>query len=381
MTSVGHASKRPAAILPDGGGRVRPIRVTLVGPSLQFCLGGQEVQADYLVRRWQADPSVEMRFIPIQAELPSWLMWINRIPCLRTVVRFPFYLSALWSGIRDADIVHIFAAAYTSFLLAVIPAWFVARLRKKKALIHYHSAFGRDHLSRSMVAARVLRRCDRIVVPSQYLAGVFQEFQLDASIVPNIVDSGQFSYRVRKPLRPIFICSRGFRPVLCADLVVRAFALVKSQFPQSQLILLGEGKTQAAVRSLVREMDLDGVVFAGPVSRDRIGRFFDEADIFVQAPCIDNAPVAILEAFASGTPVVSTAPEGVCHMVKHEQTGLLSEPGDWKALAQNALRLLRNPDLALRLAENAHRQGPLYLWENVRNRWLDTYRSLVGVTP
>jgi glycosyltransferase involved in cell wall biosynthesis len=354
------------------------IRIALVGPSLRFWLGGQEVQADYLVRQWQADPAVEMRFIPIQAELPSWLAWINRIPFLRTAVRFPFYLGSLWRGVCDADIVHIFAAAYTSFILAVIPASCLARLREKKTLIHYHSAFGSDHLRRSILAARILRHCDRVVVPSQFLVGVFREFQVDASVVPNVVDSDQFRYRVRRPLRPILICSRGFKPVYRADLVVRAFARVKSQFPQAKLVLLGEGSMEAGVRSLVQEIGLEGVVFAGPVSRDRIGRFYDEADIFVQSPYIDNTPVSVLEAFVSGTAVVSTAPEGVRHMVRHEQTGLLCEPGDWQALAENVVRLLRDPDLALRVAENAHQQVPLYLWENVRGLWLDIYRSLTA---
>ena len=87
-------------------------------------------------------------------------------------------------------------------------------------------------------------------------------------------------------------------------------------------------------------------------------------------------PVSILEAFASGTPVVTTAAEGMRFLVEHERTGLLSEPGDAKALAQNVIRLLRDPKLAAELTSNAHEQLSKYCWSAVREQWLDVYQSL-----
>jgi glycosyltransferase involved in cell wall biosynthesis len=87
-------------------------------------------------------------------------------------------------------------------------------------------------------------------------------------------------------------------------------------------------------------------------------------------------PVSVLEAFASGTPVVTTAPEGMRFLVEHERTGLLSQPGDAKALAQNVIRLLRDPKLAAQLASNAHEQLSRYSWRAVREQWLDVYQSL-----
>jgi glycosyltransferase involved in cell wall biosynthesis len=89
-------------------------------------------------------------------------------------------------------------------------------------------------------------------------------------------------------------------------------------------------------------------------------------------------PVSILEAFAAGTPVVSTAPEGIRYLLEHERTGLLSEPGDWRALAENVMRLLRDPELAGRIASNAYEQTKLYRWTEVRGQWLQIYRSLAN---
>ena len=69
---------------------------------------------------------------------------------------------------------------------------------------------------------------------------------------------------------------------------------------------------------------------------------------------LDNMPISILEAFACGTPVVSTAPESMRYLVENGRTGLLSGTRDAHVLAGNAIRLLQNPELAARLAQQAY---------------------------
>ena len=352
------------------------LRVAIIGPSLRY-VGGQSVQADLLLRYWQDDPEVEASFIPVDPQFPAGLRWIARIPGLRTLARTPIYLLHLWRGLRDADVAHIFSASYASFLIAVLPAWWVARLRGKKMLINYHSGEARDHLQRSAIARAVLHRADDIVTPSAFLVDVFKEFGLTAEPIPNNVDFSQFTYRERKPLRPHLVCTRGFHPYYCVDVVVRAFALVQKQFPAAQLDLVGGGPLEPSIRQLVAEMKLSGVNFCGVVSRQEIGKSYDRADIFINASRLDNMPISILEAFASGTPVISTSPEGMRYLVEHGRTGLLSEPGNAEALAKNVLQVLRNPELGLRLAANAFDELRRYRWESVREQWLHAYRALV----
>lgn len=353
-----------------------PFRVVIVAASPRW-VGGQGVQADLLVRDWQTETRADVRFIPIDPAMPGWIRWVERVPFLRTLVRTPLYLSALWRGTKHADIVHVFSASYWSFLLAPMPAWLIARLRGKKALIHYHSGEARDHLRRSSIAVRVLRAADRVVVPSRYLVDVFGEFNLRPQVVPNIVDSAQFCYRLRRPLRSRLVCTRGFHPYYGVDTVVRAFALVKEQYPEARLCLVGKGQTESQIRGLVKQLGLSDVHFAGVVSHDEIGRHYDQNDIFVNASWLDNMPVSILEAFSSGTPVVTTAPDGIRYMVEHERTGLLCSVGDWKALAENVIRLLREPEIASRLAQNAHEESLHNRWEAVREQWLELYGSML----
>jgi glycosyltransferase involved in cell wall biosynthesis len=352
-------------------------QVALVAPSLRY-VGGQAVQADLLMRNWGDDPEVAARFIAVDPRLPFGLRWAERVPLLRTALRTPIYLWKLWRGLRDVDVVHIFSASYTSFLLAPLPAWLLARLRGRRMLINYRSGEARDHLQRSRIARRVLRNADALVVPSGYLVDVFREFGLEAQIVPNVIDLSQFQYRERQPLRPHLVCTRGFHPYYGIDVVVRAFAEVQKAYPEAQLDLVGGGALEGNIRALVRQLKLTNVNFIGVVSRAEIGRSYDRADIFVNASNLDNMPVSVLEAFASGTPVITTEPEGMKYVVTHERTGLLSRPGDATALAGNILRVLREPELAARLARNAFSESARYGWNTVREQWLRVYEQLTS---
>lgn len=369
-----NGSKHQANATPRAGSR---IRVAVVAPSLRY-VGGQSVQADLLLRNWKNDPEVEATFVPVDPTPPYGLGWVERVPGLRTMLREPRYILELWRSLKHADVAHIFSASYSSFLLAPWPAWLVTRRRGKKTLINYHSGECRDHLQKSSIARKVLKGTDRLVVPSGYLVKVLKEFGLDGQAIPNIVDLSQFSFRLRRPLRPHLVCTRGFHPYYCVDVVVRAFAEVQQNYPEARLDLVGGGPVESEIRNLARDMKLTGVNFTGVAARDQIGRFYDQADIFINASRLDNMPVSVLEAFASGTPVVSTEPECMRYLVQQERTGLLSPVGDARALAQNVIRLLQAPELAERLAENARQELQRYSWPIVREQWLDVYRTLLS---
>ena len=354
----------------------RRLRVVIVGPSLLHEIGGQAVQADLLRRNWEGDAEVDASFIPADPQFPRALRWAESIPFLRTIIRLPIYWTALWRGTKGADVVHAFSASYWSFLLAPAPCLLVARLRGAKTIVNYRSGEARDHLRRSRLARRLLRRFDRIITPSAYLVEVFREFGLRASDIPNVVDMGQISFRLRKPLRPVLVCTRSLEPYYGIDVVVRAFAEIKKQYPAARLLLVGGGSCEPMLRALASELHVTDVTFAGAVGRDVIGQYYAQADIFINGSRLDNMPVSVLEAFAAGTPVVTTAAEGIKFIVAHERTGMMCPVDDWQGLAGNVVRLLNDSDLGCEIARNAFHQSNQYRWESVRAKWLSVYRAL-----
>jgi L-malate glycosyltransferase len=361
----------------DDGSTKKRLKVGIVAPSLRY-VGGQAVQADLLMRFWHNDGAVEAKFIAVDPPLPFGFGWAEEFRGIRTALREPVYFWSLWRGLEDVDIAHVFSASYWSFLLAPAPAWFLGKLRSKKVLIHYHSGEARDHLRRFRSGKFVLARADEVVVPSAYLVDVFREFGLRASVVPNVIDLSQFRYRLRNPLRPHLVCTRGFSAYYSLDVVVKAFAEVQKEYPNAAIDLVGDGPLETDVRKLVADLRLRNVNFAGVASRSEIGGYYDQADVFINASWLDNMPVSVIEAFAAGTPVVSTSPEAMPYLVEHGRTGLLSPVGDEKALASNVVRLLREPALAAALARNAYEESLKYSWKVVRGQWLGVYQALAS---
>jgi len=355
------------------------IKLLIVGPSLRQWLGGQEVQADLLVRSWCDDPEVQVAFVSHNPAPPRALRWTERVPVVRSAARLPARLVALWRATRQSHVVHIFSASHSSFLVATLPAWCVARLLRRRTLIHYHSPRGPEHVRGSRLARLVLRSSDAVVVPSKYLAEIFASHAVPTVVVANAIDVVGLPYRDRPVMSPRLVCTRNFEPRYAVDVVVRAFAEVKKELRSARLLLAGRGPEEAMIRALVRDLGLGDVEFCGAVSHDRIGELLNRADVFVNASRIDNQPISILEAFAAGLPLVSTASGGIPYLVDHERTGLLSDVDDIHALARNVRRVISDPALAHRLARNARAELAQYEWPAIRADWLQLYRALARV--
>ena len=91
-------------------------------------------------------------------------------------------------------------------------------------------------------------------------------------------------------------------------------------------------------------------------------------------------PTSVLEAFASGLPVVSTDAGGVPAILTHGTQGLLAPLADYDTLASHVLRLLDQPEYARQLARTAYATCHACTWSAVREQWLTTYRSVLPET-
>ncbi len=356
-----------------------PLKVCIVAPSLDIS-GGQAVQASLLLKRLNQLPELEVSFLPINPRLPGPLHHLQRIKYLRTLLTSVVYIASLLLRVPKYDVLHIFSASYLSFVLAPTPALLTARLYGKPTILNYRSGEADDHLARwRRTAIPTLKSATEIVVPSGYLVDVFADHGLSASAIPNFVELDQFRFREREPLRPVFLSNRNFEPHYNVAAVLRAFGRIQERYPDARLLVAGDGPGRPALEALAADLELRNVEFLGSVDHAEMGGLYDRADIYLNAPNIDNMPVSILEAFAAGTPVVSTDAGGIPYIVRHGDNGVLVERNDDAAMAEAAIRLLENPAEAAAMARRAL-EGcrSNYRWPTVSDQWLDMYRSVAS---
>jgi len=344
-------------------------------------LGGQAVQLERLRKRLLHTPGIEVGFIPMNPRLPGPLRWLQRIKYVRTIATSVAYWYVLLTRVRKYDVIHAFSPSYWAFLLGPVPAVMVARLYGRAALLNYHSGEAPDHLARWRSAVPLARRAHRIVVPSGYLKGVFENFGLAAEVVHNFVDVDALPYRQRARLRPLFLSNRNLEPLYNVACSIRAFALIQERIPEAELVVAGYGSDRPRLERLVAELRLRNVRFLGRVPADAMAQLLADADVLLNSPDIDNMPLSLLEAQAAGLPVVSTSTGGIPWIVSDNETGLLVPPGDHEALAAAALRLFDEPGLALRLTSAARQQCiEQFTWPAVEQEWSRLYTSLASET-
>ncbi len=351
-------------------------RVALIAASLEI-LGGQGVQAHALVEGLQRE-GYPVRFIPINPPFPQRLRHWRQVPYLRTLLNQALYLPSL-VALRNVDVVHVFSAAYWSFLLAPVPAMLMARLFRKRVMLHYHSGEAYDHLANWGVFVHPwLRLADEIVVPSEYLREVFSRHGYRPRVIRNVVDTARFRFRGRNPLRPHLLSVRNFESYYRVDIILQAFAYIRHRFPDATLTLAGEGSEEPMLRQQAARLPGGGIRFVGRVEPQQMQELYDGTDIFINASVVDNQPVSVLEAFAAGLPVVTTATGDIAAMVRDGETGRIVPPEDPLAIAEAVIGLLEDPDHAQLLAERGRQEAERYTWFKVRDAWASAYKDSQG---
>jgi glycosyltransferase involved in cell wall biosynthesis len=361
----------------DSAAAGNPIRVCLVGPSLDI-LGGQAVQLERLMAGLRGVPGLEVSFVPVNPRLPGPFRRLQGVKYLRTIVTSLAYGFSLLRQVRRCDVIHAFSASYWSFMLAPLPAMLVARLYGKGVVLNYHSGEADDHLTRwRRSAVPSMRLAHAIVVPTSYLVEVFARHGLRATAIANSLDPARFPWRARTAPRPRFLSNRNLEPLYNVSCTLRAFARIQRELPDASLVVAGDGSERAALAQLAAELRLTNVQFLGRVDPERMPALYEDADVYLNSPNIDNMPLSILEAFAAGLPVVTTNAGGIPYIVRDGVNGLMVQSDDHKALAAAGLRLLREPHLAARLAERAREEClSTWVWPAVAPAWNQLYHRV-----
>ncbi|HEX7550691.1 MAG TPA: glycosyltransferase family 4 protein, partial [Candidatus Methylomirabilis sp.] len=229
---------------------------------------------------------------------------------------------------------------------------------------------------------RVLQEAEGVVTIGDYSVDLLRNLGVPADRIVKVL-MGIDTARFRPDLSGQVVRDRhklGQRPVLLTvarlvarkghDMVIQALPAIRKTVPGVAYVIVGSGPERMRLEQLAAELQLENVVFfAGFVPEADLPEYYAAADCVVLCSRqigtdVEGAGNVTLEASASGRPVIVGQSGGTREHVRHNETGLLVDPTDPRAIADAAIALLQDRDMALRLGRQGRRMiEEEFVWE------------------
>jgi len=220
---------------------------------------------------------------------------------------------------------------------------------------------------KGVLQKRIVERLDGVTVVSpSVLRALSRYFEMDARVIPNGVDTRMFNPRVPRlarfgPDKRTLLFLGRFDPRNGLLFMLRAFAEVRKRIRDVRLVVVGTGPLEPLYTRLVPDDISEDVHFEGPALLNRPS-FYATADLFCSPISNASFGITLLEAMASGTPIVATDNIGYRDLLGPE--GLLV-PYDVQAFADAIVQMLSDDRLRLAMREAGLRKAEQYSWPSV----------------
>lgn len=369
LTRTSHPHDAPGVAHPAGAGHVRVLHVIdslFLGGAEQLLvtLARHIDQQQFEVRVCTLNPDDARA--PISVALQESAVPVHRahrfarhdarhVPWLAQIIR------------REAiDVVH------THLAYANVTGLVAAAAARRRAVTTLHSTADR-HNGLAQLKTRVqglaLQRCADVIIAcsADVKTAAVERFRVASGkvvVVPNAIDVGGYSGESEAGVTrraellgdrpgPLIVAVGTLSSVKGHEQLVDATGRLIGEFPSIRLVIVGrDGDNAALVRERIAARGLqEHVVLAG--EQTDVASFLGAADLFVHASIREGLPLAVLEAMASGVPVVATTLGGISSGGQDDVLARIAPAGNAEALAGEMSKLLRDPDDARRLASRA----------------------------
>jgi glycosyltransferase involved in cell wall biosynthesis len=157
--------------------------------------------------------------------------------------------------------------------------------------------------------------------------------------------------------------------------LLSSFRAVEAEEPDAHLVLVGDGPAR---QDLERALAGHRALFTGYLRGEALAEAYASADLFAFPSTTETFGQAVLEALASGLPVVAYDAEGVRDLVEHNKTGLLVPPGDTDAFTRSLRTLLAHAEQRALMSVRARSTAERRTWDSVMDDLLQTYQRIIS---
>lgn len=162
--------------------------------------------------------------------------------------------------------------------------------------------------------------------------------------------------------------------------LIEALGKLIPKYPNIFLRLVGEGNEKENLINLTKELKLDNFVeFVGLIPREKIAPYYQEAKLFVLPSLNEGMSNAMLEALATGLPLVATETGGTSELVEDGKNGLIVKMKDSKDLADKIEMIIKDEELRIGMGQMSRQKAEKMSWENVAKKYYDLYRKVVKI--
>jgi len=292
-------------------------------------------------------------------------------------IRLIKFFISIWKNSKTADLIYVQNA-----MAAGLPVALVSILRSKPFVLKFvgDEAWERATQNRKtdkkleeflrmpegglkvkfmmIVQGFVLRHASIVTTPSEYLKEeIVKAYRVDpkkAIVNYNAAEEPQvLPFKTERKKHQIATTARlvAWKGI---DGIIKALAIVKKNFPDTTLVVAGDGPEMTKLQNLKKELGLDdSVKFLGNISRAETWQLRKSSDIYVLNSTYEGLPHTVLTSFAAEIPTIATNISGTNEAVYQNKTGLLVEPGNNNQLAESIEKLFNDKNLANDLVRNA----------------------------
>lgn len=246
----------------------------------------------------------------------------------------------------------------------------------------YNIRLGLDYKLLAGLFRKIWSRASAVVANSEGLKSLASQFmpELDIQVIPNGIDTEKFhpaeNQKLTKPLKALTVCRLISRKRI--DLLIKAVAAAKDLGLDIQLNIAGEGNLAEQLQKLSADIGVtDRVSFLGRITAEEMPDLYRGNHIFVMSSAHEGMSNAILEAMASGLPIITTRCEGVEELIS--DNGIVVDQADPKLIAE-AIKALTDDENSYHTMAAAGKHAQKFTWKSVAEQYLSCYQQILNKT-